>query len=130
MPIRDSDIHWNMDEFVRVRKVAALEAMFAERGAEWTDRLNNELHAAQAKRGQPVVDGYDFHIHSGGNRLRMYIVAFTARAQAHERAHSSILKLMETTKYDVKTRAQLQAVAAKDAARAKQRQTRLAVADR
>lgn len=102
---RDITVKLNNDEFERIRKTARLESIFRVRGETWTARLNAELHAAQAKRKQPVEDGYVFYIHSTGTRLRLYIVAATARAQAHEKAHSSILKLMETTKYDVKTRA-------------------------
>jgi hypothetical protein len=102
---RDITVKLNNDEFERIRKAARLESIFRVRGETWTARLNTELHAAQTKRKQPVEDGYTFHIRTTGSRLRLYIVAFTARAQAHERAHSSILRLMETTKYDVKTRA-------------------------
>jgi hypothetical protein len=117
---RDITVKLNNDEFERIRKSARLESMFRVRGETWCARLNTELHAAQTKRKQPVEDGYTFYIHSTGTRLRLYIVAFTARAQAHERAHSSILKLMETTKYDVKTRAGLKKkAAAKKAAAAR-----------
>jgi hypothetical protein len=108
------------EEFKRIRKSAALVGLFNLRGEEWVERLNNELHIAQAKRKQPVEDGYVYHVSDRGTRARLYIVAATARAQAHERAHSSILKLMETTNYDVKTRGQLEKVAKKKAA-AKQR---------
>jgi geranylgeranyl pyrophosphate synthase len=104
---KDITVKLNNAEFERIRKAAKLESILRVRGETWCARLNTELHAAQAKRKQPVEDGYTFYIHGGGSRLRLYIVAFTARAQAHERAHSSILKLMETTKYDVKTRATL-----------------------
>jgi geranylgeranyl pyrophosphate synthase len=78
--------------------VAYLEA----KGEEWVAELNTELHAAQAKRKQPVEDGYDHHVTTGGTRARLYIVAETARAQAHEAKHSSILKLMKTSGFDVK----------------------------
>jgi hypothetical protein len=116
-------VQLNNAEFQRVRKAAKLESILRVRGETWCSRLNAELHKAQRARKQPVADGYTFYIHSDGSRLRLYIVAFTARAQAHEKKHSSILKLMETTKYDVKrqselTRAQRMAgaEAAKDAA--------------
>lgn len=97
----------NNDEFERVRKTARLESIFRARGETWVSRLNAELHDAQRARKQPIADGYTFYIHNEGSRIRMYIVAFTARAQAHERKHSSILKLMETTKYEVVDRAKL-----------------------
>lgn len=97
----------NNDEFDRLRKVQPLANMFSARGKSWTDRLNTELKAAQAKRKQPVEDGYTFHISSHGSRLRLYVMTYTARAFAHERKHSSILKLMETTRYEVKMRHEL-----------------------
>jgi hypothetical protein len=112
--------------FREIRKTEPLEAFFEERGSEWVDRLNTELHAAQIKRKQPVADGYVHHIHQGRTRIRMYVVAATARAQAHEKAHSSILKLMETTKYDVKTRSQLVKAARKKASAAARKATRQA----
>lgn len=77
--------------------VARLEAM----GTEWVGRLNAELRSAQAARDQPVEDGYTHHITTGGTRARLFIVASTARAQAHEARHSSILKLMDTSGHDV-----------------------------
>ena len=97
----------NNAEFERVRKSSRLESILRVRGETWVSRLNTELHKAQRARKQPVADGYTYHIHDGGSRLRLYIVPFTARAMAHERKHSSILKLMETTKYDVVMRPNL-----------------------
>lgn len=78
--------------------VAYLEA----KGVEWVAELNADLRAAQASRKQPVEDGYDFRVTTGGTRARLYIVAATARAQAHEAKHNMILKLMKTTGFDVK----------------------------
>jgi hypothetical protein len=100
-------VQLNNKEFENVRKASKLESILRVRGETWTSRLNAELHKAQRARRQPIADGYTFYIHSSGSRLRLYIVAFTARAQAHERKHSSILKLMETTKYDVKRQSEL-----------------------
>jgi geranylgeranyl pyrophosphate synthase len=110
--------------FREMRKAARLEAFLVARGETWVNRLNLELAAAQRARKQKVEDGYTYHIHKGGTRLRLYIVAFTARAQAHERKHSSILKLMETTKYDVKTRAALAKIQVRKVAAAKAAETR------
>jgi len=93
--------------FREVRKSAGLEAIFAENGDTWVNRLNNELILAEAKRSQPPEDGYVYHLHRGTTRVRMYVVAATARAQAHERKHSSILKLMHTTGWEVKERAKM-----------------------
>lgn len=95
------------EEFVKLRKDPKLESIFRVRGETWVSRLNSELHAAQAARRQPVKDGYTYYVHDGGSRLRLYVVAFTARAQAHEKKHSTILKLMETTRYEVKKHADL-----------------------
>jgi hypothetical protein len=89
-------------EFRRIRKTPALEAQLEAMGTEWVARLNTELHAAQTKRKQPVEDGYVAHVNQGTTRVRLHIVAATARAQAHEKAHSSILKLMRTTGHDTK----------------------------
>jgi hypothetical protein len=112
------------EEFERVRKTGAMIGLLHLRGEEWVERLNNELHAAQAKRRQPVEDGYVYHVSDRGTRARLYVVAATARAQAHERAHSSILRLMETTNYDVKTRGQLEKAAKKAAAKVKRKEAR------
>lgn len=116
-------ITWNMDEFTRIRKAPALVAKLHAMGEEWTGDLNEELHAAQARRKQPVEDGYTYHINTGGTRARMYIVAATARAQAHERKHSSILKAMRTSGLDTKvhTAAQQAVRAKRAAARARKR---------
>jgi hypothetical protein len=112
--------------FVAMRKDSKLVSIFRVRGETWVSRLNTELHAAQKARKQPVADGYTFYIHTEGSRARLYIVAFTARAQAHERKHSSILKLMETSRYEVKTRGQLERVAARKAgARTRKREREL-----
>ena len=98
-------VQLNNDEFVELRKQPALEAIFVAMGEQWVGRLNAELHAAQKARGQPIADGYNFRITRGGSRIRMYIRAFTARAAAHEKKHSSILKLMQTTGHDVEVHA-------------------------
>jgi hypothetical protein len=54
-------------------------------------RCNADLRAAQAKRGQPVEDGYDYHI-THGSRSRLNIFPDTPRAMAHEAVNQSILK--------------------------------------
>lgn len=94
--------NWNESEFTRIRKAPALEATFHEMGLEWADALNNELHAAQAKRKQEEADGYDYHVRNEPSRLRLYMVASTARGQAHEAKHHSILKHLPTGDLDVK----------------------------
>jgi geranylgeranyl pyrophosphate synthase len=110
----------NNEGFKEVRKLAVLEAKFHKMGSEWVDRLNAELHAAQTSRQQPVEDGYDYHVHNEGTRIRMYVVAVTARARAHENEHSSILKLMRTSGFDVETHS-TETQAKMDKARARRR---------
>ena len=94
-------VELNNPGFIEMRKDPKLISILRVRGETWCARLNAELAKAQRARKQPVADGYTFYVHTGGTRTRLYIVAFTARAQAHERKWSSILKLMETTRYDV-----------------------------
>lgn len=102
-------VRLNNAGFIAMRKDAKLVSILRVRGETWVSRLNEELHRAQQARRQPIADGYTYYIHDTGTRARLYIVATTARAQAHERKHSSILKLMETTRYDVVKHAQLTA---------------------
>lgn len=94
-------IDWHTEEFANIRRSPGMVAHLKAMGEEWEARLNSELHAAQAARKQPVEDGYDHHITTGGTRARLYMVAATARAQAHEAKHNSILKLMRTSGLDV-----------------------------
>jgi hypothetical protein len=103
--IRYIDSMWsNTEEWQAIRKAPALEAMFMGLGESWVDRLNTELHNAQAARKQPVADGYKYAIRRDEDRLRMYIWAFTARAMAHEAAHQSILRLMRTSGFETNER--------------------------
>ena len=100
-------VRLNNPGFIEMRKDPKLVSILRVRGETWVARLNEELHPAQKARKQPIADGYTYYVHTTGSRARLYIVAFTARAQAHEKKHSSILKLMETTGYDVKKFADL-----------------------
>lgn len=117
-------VQLNNEEFVKLRKDPAIEGLLHERGEDWVARLNAELHEAQIKRKQPVEDGYTYHIGKEGDRLRLYVIAATARAQAHERKHSSILKLMETSGWDVKSRGELIKIAEKKVAAKKRKAER------
>jgi hypothetical protein len=83
---------WHISEFRRIRKSEGIVELLTKMGAEVVASLNPELHAAQAKRGQPVEDGYGFRVSLDGTRARLHILPYTARAQAHEEAHTSILK--------------------------------------
>jgi hypothetical protein len=102
-------VRLNNPGFIEMRKDPKLVSILRVRGETWVARLNAELHAAQQARRQPIADGYGFYVHTEGSRARLYVVATTARAQAHEKKHSSILKLMETSRYEVVLRANLTA---------------------
>jgi hypothetical protein len=91
---------WHLDEFERIRKSEGVVELLREIGEEIVSSLNSELHAAQQARDQTVEDGYKFYVTNGGeaSRARLHVLAFTARAMAHEAAHQSILrKLGEAT---------------------------------
>ena len=92
---------WHIDEFANIRKAPGMIAYLEKMGAEWVGELNTELKAAQEARDQPVEDGYFHHVTDGGSRARLFLVAGTARAQAHEAKHNSILKKMKTSGHDV-----------------------------
>jgi hypothetical protein len=84
----------NNPEWERIRKSLGLYHELDTRGKGWTERLNAELRAAQAKRNQPIEDGYDYNITAEGSRLRLYVWPFTARAIAHEAVNQSMLKMV------------------------------------
>lgn len=83
---------WNVDEFERIRKSPGMIGHLNAIGRETVSRCNAELHAAQAKRKQPVEDGYDRTLSLIGDRARLIITPVTARAMAHEAVNHSILK--------------------------------------
>lgn len=89
-------------EWQRIRKAPKLVELLTERGERWIAELNAELHAAQSARKQDIEDGYTFYVSTEGDRAKLFIVAATARAQAHEAANQSILKKMDTSGFDVK----------------------------
>lgn len=74
-----------------MRNSPALEEHWHRMGQEIVDRCNADLRAAQAKRGQPQEDGYDYHI-THGSRARLNIFPSTPRAIAHEAVNQTILK--------------------------------------
>ncbi|MGH3953945.1 MAG: hypothetical protein ACRDTI_07920 [Mycobacterium sp.] len=84
-------VNWHLDEFERIRTSEGMHEYLNEIGTRLVSELNAELHEAQAARSQPIADGYKFYI-TKGTRARLHIVAFTARAQAHEAKHQSILR--------------------------------------
>lgn len=84
-------VDWHLDEFERIRTSAGMQEYLEELGTQLVSELNAELHAAQKARNQPVEDGYKFYV-TKGSRARLHILAFTARGQAHEAKHQSILR--------------------------------------
>jgi hypothetical protein len=88
------DFGHNNPEWKRIRTTPETKAELETRGKQWVDRLNADLHAAQAARKQPVEDGYMYDITTEGSRYRLYVWPFTARAIAHEAVNQSMLKLV------------------------------------
>lgn len=74
-----------------MRNSPGVDAYLEKVGEETVARCNTDLRAAQAKRGQPQEDGYDFHI-THGSRSRLNIFPSTARAMAHEAVNQTILR--------------------------------------
>lgn len=89
-----ANFKWNLDEFRRIRNSPGWVEYLEKMGSESVERLNTELRAAQAKRKEPVEDGYTHFLTSTASATRLHIGAETARAQVHEDRHSSVLKLI------------------------------------
>lgn len=97
------DSMWsNTEDWQEIRRSPELVSLFGAIGQSWVADLNAELHQAQARRQQPIEDGYKFAINMDSDRIRMRIWTFTARAMAHEAKHQSILRLMNASGFDVK----------------------------
>lgn len=100
LPSYVDSMYSNTEDWEYIRKAPELVAVFNEIGANWVLALNQELHAAQRARKQPVADGYAHAISIDSDRIRMRIWCTTARAMAHEAKHQSILRLMRTSGFD------------------------------
>lgn len=87
------DFGTNNPEWERIRNTPEMDAYLEKIGEDTVSRCNDDLHAAQARRNQPVEDGYDFHI-THGSRARLNIFPDTPRGMAHEAVNQSILKNM------------------------------------
>jgi hypothetical protein len=87
------DFGYDNPEWRDMRNSAGTDDYLERVGTEVVARCNAELRAAQAKRKQPVEDGYDYHI-THGSRSRLNIFPTTARAIAHEAVNQTILKNM------------------------------------
>lgn len=74
-----------------LRNSPGLNAYLERVGEETVARCNEDLRAAQAKRNQPVEDGYGHHT-THGSRSRLNIFPTTPRAMAHEAVNQAILK--------------------------------------
>lgn len=85
--------NWNLDEFARIRNCEGMHNALDGIGRVTVERSNRDLNAAQAHRHQPVEDGYDYNVvEDVGDRARLFITAYTARAMAHEAVNHTILK--------------------------------------
>jgi hypothetical protein len=79
-------------EWERIRQTPEMVAYLNKLGEETVTKCNEDLHAAQTARKQPVADGYQHRITTGGTRARLDIEPTTARAIAHEAVNHTILK--------------------------------------
>lgn len=100
LPSYVDSMYSNTEDWQYIRKAPELITFFDTMGSSWVTALNQELHAAQRARKQPVADGYAHAITVNEDRIRMRIWCTTARAMAHEAKHQSILRLMRTSGYD------------------------------
>jgi hypothetical protein len=87
------DFGYDNPAWREMRNSAGTDTYLEKLGEEVVARCNADLRAAQAKRKQPVEDGYDFHI-THGSRARLNIFPNTVRAIAHEAVNQTILKTM------------------------------------
>ncbi len=82
---------WNMREFARIRNSPGVTELLESIADTDVDRSNADLHAAQAKRKQPQEDGFTSST-THGDRTRVNIYPFTARAIAHDAVNHAIVK--------------------------------------
>lgn len=108
LPKYVDSMYSNTEDWQYIRKAPELITMFNTLGEGWVGALNQELHAAQRARKQPVADGYKHAISVNDDRIRMRIWAFTARAMAHEAKHQSILRTMRTSGFEFKAKGRAQ----------------------
>lgn len=87
------DFGFNNPEWREMRNSPGTDDYLTQLGEQIVARCNADLRAAQAKRGQPQEDGYDYHI-THGSRSRLNVFPTTARAMAHEAVNQTILKNM------------------------------------
>lgn len=79
-------------EWERIRHAPSLVDHLVKAGEETVKRCNEDLHAAQAARKQTVEDGYEYEVSFAGDRARLHLWPYTARAIAHEAVNHAILK--------------------------------------
>lgn len=85
------DFGFENPEWRAMRNSPGVDEYLHKLGEETVSRCNADLRAAQAKRGQPQEDGYDYHI-THGSRSRLKVFPSTPRAIAHEAVNQTILK--------------------------------------
>jgi hypothetical protein len=85
------DFGTNNPEWREMRNSPEMDGYLDKVGEETVAKCNADLRAAQAKRGQPQEDGYDYHI-THGSRARLNVFPSTPRAIAHEAVNQTILK--------------------------------------
>lgn len=85
------DFGYNNPAWREMRNSPEADEYLNKVGEETVRQCNADLRAAQAKRGQPEEDGYDFTI-THGSRSRLNIFPDTPRAMAHEAVNQTILK--------------------------------------
>lgn len=104
LPSYVDSMYSNTEDWQYIRKAPELITFFDTMGTSWVSALNQELHAAQRARKQPVADGYAHAITVNEDRIRMRIWCTTARAMAHEAKHQSMLRTMSNSGFDFKAK--------------------------
>lgn len=87
------DFGFDNPEWREMRNSPQTDEYLHRVGEETVARCNADLRAAQAKRGQPQEDGYDYTI-THGSRSRLNVFPSTPRAIAHEAVNQTILKVI------------------------------------
>lgn len=89
------DFSYNNPVWRELRNSPGVDAYLDRVGEETVARCNADLREAQARRKQPVEDGYDHHT-THGSRSRLNIFPSTPRAMAHEAVNQAILQNVPT----------------------------------
>lgn len=87
------DFGYDNPEWREMRNSQGVDEYLHRVGEETVAKCNADLRAAQAKRGQPQEDGYDYTV-THGSRARLNVFPSTPRGIAHEAVNQTILKHM------------------------------------